>query len=75
VIFLLGVLLITGYSRVRRLLRVGARAHRRSRRVGYARCSAPWSLRSGLLSAFFVNDTICLVLTPTGALLRSDRSG
>jgi Na+/H+ antiporter NhaD/arsenite permease-like protein len=63
IVFLLGVLLLTAYLELGGFFEWVARAV-----VG--RAHAPRSLLavlvlvSGLLSAFFVNDTICLVLTP-----------
>ena len=62
-VFLLGVLLITGF------LEIGGFFEWAARRV-VQRARSPKTLlaavvaTSGLLSAFFVNDTICLVLTP-----------
>ncbi|HVX38646.1 MAG TPA: anion transporter [Gemmatimonadaceae bacterium] len=62
-VFLIGVLLITGY------LEAGGFFQWAARRV-VARAHSPRTLlamvvaTSGLLSAFFVNDTVCLVLTP-----------
>ncbi|MEP6494040.1 MAG: anion transporter [bacterium] len=62
-VFLLGVLLITGF------LEVGGFFEWAARRI-VARAQSPRALLgavvgvSGILSAFFVNDTICLVMTP-----------
>jgi Na+/H+ antiporter NhaD/arsenite permease-like protein len=62
-VFLFGVLLITGF------LEVGGFFEWAARRI-VARARSPRALLgavvavSGLLSAFFVNDTVCLVLTP-----------
>ncbi|MDB4875220.1 MAG: hypothetical protein JWM41_1666 [Gemmatimonadetes bacterium] len=62
-VFLFGVLLITGF------LEVGGFFEWAARRI-VARARSPRALlgavvlASGLLSAFFVNDTVCLVLTP-----------
>jgi Na+/H+ antiporter NhaD/arsenite permease-like protein len=62
-VFLLGVLLITGF------LEIGGFFEWAARRV-VRRARSPRTLlaavvvTSGILSAFFVNDTICLVLTP-----------
>ena len=62
-VFLLGVLLITGY------LEAGGFFEWAARHV-VVRAHSPRTLlamvvaTSGLLSAFFVNDTVCLVLTP-----------
>lgn len=62
-VFLLGVLLIAGF------LEVGGFFEWAARRI-VVRAHSPRALLaavvgvSGLLSAFFVNDTICLVLTP-----------
>lgn len=63
IVFLLGVLLITGY------LEAGGFFEWTARHI-VARATSPTALlaavvvASGLLSAFFVNDTVCLVLTP-----------
>jgi Na+/H+ antiporter NhaD/arsenite permease-like protein len=62
-VFLLGVLLLTGY------LEAGGFFEWAARHI-VARAHSPRALlgvvvaMSGLLSAFFVNDTICLVFTP-----------
>jgi Na+/H+ antiporter NhaD/arsenite permease-like protein len=62
-VFLLGVLLLTGY------LEAGGFFEWAARHI-VARARSPRALlgvvvaMSGLLSAFFVNDTICLVFTP-----------
>jgi len=62
-VFLLGVLLVTGF------LEVGGFFEWAARRI-VTRAHSPRALLaavigvSGLLSAFFVNDTICLVMTP-----------
>jgi Na+/H+ antiporter NhaD/arsenite permease-like protein len=63
IIFLLGVLIITGYLEAGGFFEWAARhivdrAHSATGLLGAV------VLASGLLSAFFVNDTICLVLTP-----------
>ncbi len=62
-VFLLGVLLITGYLELGGFFEWAARhvvVRARSPRMLLATVVAT----SGLLSAFFVNDTVCLVLTP-----------
>jgi Na+/H+ antiporter NhaD/arsenite permease-like protein len=62
-VFLLGVLLITGFLEVGGFFEWAARhivGRARSARTLLAAVVAV----SGLLSAFFVNDTVCLVLTP-----------
>ena len=62
-VFLLGVLLLTGYLETggffeRAAQHIVVRAHSARALLGVV------VAMSGLLSAFFVNDTICLVLTP-----------
>jgi Na+/H+ antiporter NhaD/arsenite permease-like protein len=62
-VFLLGVLLLTGYLETGGFFEWAARhivVRARSARMLLAAVVAT----SGLLSAFFVNDTICLVMTP-----------
>ncbi len=62
-VFLLGVLLLTGYLETGGFFEWAARhivARARSARTLLGAVVAT----SGLLSAFFVNDTICLVMTP-----------
>ncbi|HEY6829578.1 MAG TPA: anion transporter [Gemmatimonadaceae bacterium] len=63
VIFLLGVLLITGYLEAGGFFEWAAR-HIVDRARSATALLGAVVLASGLLSAFFVNDTICLVLTP-----------
>jgi Na+/H+ antiporter NhaD/arsenite permease-like protein len=63
VIFLLGVLLITGYLESGGFFEWAAR-HIVDRARSAAALLGAVVVASGLLSAFFVNDTICLVLTP-----------
>jgi len=63
VIFLLGVLLITGYLEAGGFFEWEAR-HIVDRARSATAILGAVVLASGLLSAFFVNDTICLVLTP-----------
>ena len=63
VIFLLGVLLITGYLEAGGFFEWAAR-HIVDRARSATTLLGAVVLASGLLSAFFVNDTICLVLTP-----------
>ena len=62
-VFLLGVLLLTGYLETGGFFEwaarhIVARAHSARMLLGAVVAT------SGLLSAFFVNDTICLVMTP-----------
>src|SRR5512142_599212 len=62
-VFLLGVLLLTGYLEAGGFFEWAARhivVRARSARALLAAVVA----MSGILSAFFVNDTICLVVTP-----------
>jgi Na+/H+ antiporter NhaD/arsenite permease-like protein len=62
-VFLLGVLIITGFLEVGGFFEWAA--EHIVARAGSARSLlAGIVIASGLLSAFFVNDTICLVLTP-----------
>ena len=63
VIFLLGVLLITGYLESGGFFEWAAR-HIVDRARSATALLGAVVVASGLLSAFFVNDTICLVLTP-----------
>jgi Na+/H+ antiporter NhaD/arsenite permease-like protein len=63
VIFLLGVLLITGHLEAGGFFEWAAR-HIVDRARSATALLGAVVLASGLLSAFFVNDTICLVLTP-----------
>jgi Na+/H+ antiporter NhaD/arsenite permease-like protein len=63
IVFLLGVLLLTGY------LELGGFFEWAAERVLERTASPRWLLAAvvalgGLLSALFINDTICLVLTP-----------
>ena len=62
-VFLLGVLLITGFLEIGGFFEWAARHVVRRARSPRALLAAVVAT-SGLLSAFFVNDTICLVLTP-----------
>jgi Na+/H+ antiporter NhaD/arsenite permease-like protein len=62
-VFLLGVLLITGFLEIGGFFEWAARYVVRRARSPRALLAAVVAV-SGLLSAFFVNDTICLVLTP-----------
>ena len=62
-VFLLGVLLITGFLEIGGFFEWAARRVVRQARSARALLGAIVAV-SGLLSAFFVNDTICLVLTP-----------
>jgi Na+/H+ antiporter NhaD/arsenite permease-like protein len=62
-VFLLGVLLMTGVLEVGGFFDWAAR-HIVARAHSARGLLAAVVLASGLLSAFFVNDTICLVLTP-----------
>lgn len=62
-VFLLGVLLITGFLEVGGFFGWAAR-HIVGRAGSGTALLAAVVAASGLLSAFFVNDTICLVLTP-----------
>jgi Na+/H+ antiporter NhaD/arsenite permease-like protein len=62
-VFLLGVLLITGFLEIGGFFEWAARFVVRRARSPRALLAAVVAV-SGLLSAFFVNDTICLVLTP-----------
>ena len=63
VIFLLGVLLITGYLESGGFFEWAA-GHIVDRAKSATALLGAVVIASGLLSAFFVNDTICLVLTP-----------
>ena len=63
VIFLLGVLLITGYLEAGGFFEWAAR-HIVDRARSATALLGAVVVASGLLSAFFVNDTICLVITP-----------
>jgi Na+/H+ antiporter NhaD/arsenite permease-like protein len=63
IVFLLGVLLITGFLEVGGFFEWAARHIVRCARSPRMLLAAVVAA-SGLLSAFFVNDTICLVLTP-----------
>jgi len=62
-VFLLGVLLITGFLEIGGFFEWAARHVVRRARSPRALLAAVVAT-SGILSAFFVNDTICLVLTP-----------
>lgn len=62
-VFLLGVLLITGFLEVGGFFEWAAR-HIVGRAGSGTALLGAVVVASGLLSAFFVNDTICLVLTP-----------
>ena len=62
-VFLLGLMLIVGYLEVGKFFEWAAEGILR-RAVTPQRLLAGVVLGGGLLSAFFVNDTICLVLTP-----------
>jgi Na+/H+ antiporter NhaD/arsenite permease-like protein len=62
-VFLLGVLLITAFLEIGGFFEWAARHVVRRARSPRALLAAV-VVTSGLLSAFFVNDTICLVLTP-----------
>lgn len=62
-VFLLGVLLITGFLEVGGFFEWAAE-HIVERSRSARSLLAAVVVSSGLLSAFFVNDTICLVLTP-----------
>jgi Na+/H+ antiporter NhaD/arsenite permease-like protein len=62
-VFLLGVLLITGFLEIGGFFEWAARYVVRRARSPRTLLAAVVGV-SGLLSAFFVNDTICLVLTP-----------
>ena len=62
-VFLLGVLLMTGFLEIGGFFEWAARRVVRRARSARALLGAIVAV-SGLLSAFFVNDTICLVLTP-----------
>jgi Na+/H+ antiporter NhaD/arsenite permease-like protein len=63
IVFLLGVLLLTGFLEEGGFFEWAARWVVERARSGTALLAAVVVV-SGLLSAFFVNDTICLVLTP-----------
>jgi Na+/H+ antiporter NhaD/arsenite permease-like protein len=62
-VFLLGVLLMTGFLEIGGFFEWAARRVVRQARSARALLGAIVAV-SGILSAFFVNDTICLVLTP-----------
>ena len=62
-VFLLGVLLITGFLEIGGFFEWAARHIVRRARSPRTLLAAVVGV-SGILSAFFVNDTICLVLTP-----------
>ncbi|MEO6878674.1 MAG: SLC13 family permease, partial [Gemmatimonadaceae bacterium] len=62
-VFLLGVLLITGFLEAGGFFEWAA-GHIVARARSPRALLAAVVLASGLLSAFFVNDTVCLVLTP-----------
>jgi Na+/H+ antiporter NhaD/arsenite permease-like protein len=63
IVFLLGLMLIVGYLEVGRFFEWAADGV--LRRVGTpARLLAAVVIGGGLLSALFVNDTVCLVVTP-----------
>src|SRR5678815_2926506 len=62
-VFLLGVLLLTGFLEAGGFFEWAAR-HIVIRARSARALLAAVVVMSGLLSAFFVNDTICLVLTP-----------
>ena len=63
IVFLLGLMLIVGYLEVGKFFEWAAEAV--LRRAGTPpRLLAAAVVGGGLLSAFFVNDTVCLVVTP-----------
>ena len=62
-VFLLGVLLMTGFLEIGGFFEWAARRVVRRAKSARALLGAIVAV-SGILSAFFVNDTICLVLTP-----------
>ena len=63
IVFLLGVLLLTGYLEVAGFFEWAAAGIVERVRSARALLAALVAM-SGLLSAFFINDTICLVFTP-----------
>src|SRR5690348_14078342 len=63
IVFLLGVLLLTAYLEVGGFFEWAAAHIVRRARSAHALLGGIIAV-SGLLSAFFINDTICLVLTP-----------
>jgi Na+/H+ antiporter NhaD/arsenite permease-like protein len=63
IVFLLGLMLITGYLEVGRFFEWAARWVVR-RAVTPRRLLAAVVVGGGLLSALFVNDTVCLIVTP-----------
>ena len=63
IVFLLGVLLLTGYLEVAGFFEWAAAGIVERTRSARALLAALVAM-SGILSAFFINDTICLVFTP-----------
>ncbi len=63
IVFLLGVLVITGYLEAGGFFEWTAR-HIVARATSPAALLTAVVIASGVLSAFFVNDTVCLMLTP-----------